>query len=262
MAPVISVSYTHLDVYKRQVAIEPKTRADQEKLGLALSKLAEEDPTFKVKTDEETGQTLISGMGELHLEIIIDRLLREFKVEANVGRPQVAYRETIRKSGRGEGRYVRQTGGRGQYGHVVLEIEPCDDNFVFEDKIVGGAIPREYIPSVQAGVKESLDNGVIAGYPVMNIRVRLIDGSYHPVDSSDIAFKIAGSLALRDAIKKSQPILLEPVMKVQIITPKAVSYTHLDVYKRQGAIKTTPTRCAIPWIHSVMGPGTGSARLK
>ena len=203
-----------------EVAIEPKTRADQEKLGLALSKLAEEDPTFKVKTDEETGQTLISGMGELHLEIIIDRLLREFKVEANVGRPQVAYRETIRKSGRGEGRYVRQTGGRGQYGHVVLEIEPCDDNFVFEDKIVGGAIPREYIPSVQAGVKESLDNGVIAGYPVMNIRVRLIDGSYHPVDSSDIAFKIAGSLALRDAIKKSQPILLEPVMKVQIITPK------------------------------------------
>jgi len=203
-----------------EVAIEPKTRADQEKLGLALSKLAEEDPTFKVKTDEETGQTLISGMGELHLEIIIDRLLREFKVEANVGRPQVAYRETIRKSGRGEGRYVRQTGGRGQYGHVVLEIEPCNDNFVFEDKIIGGAIPREYIPSVQAGVKESLDNGVIAGYPVMNIRVRLIDGSYHPVDSSDIAFKIAGSLALRDAIKKSQPILLEPVMKVQIITPK------------------------------------------
>jgi len=221
-----------------EVAIEPKTRADQEKLGLALSKLAEEDPTFKVKTDEETGQTLISGMGELHLEIIIDRLLREFKVEANVGRPQVAYRETIRRSSRGEGRYVRQTGGRGQYGHVVLEIEPCEDNFVFEDKIVGGAIPREYIPSAQAGVKESLDNGVIAGYPVMNIRVRLVDGSYHPVDSSDIAFKIAGSLALRDAIKRAQPILLEPVMKVQIITPKDYLGDVIgDISARRGKIE-------------------------
>ena len=221
-----------------QVAIEPRTRSDQDKLGLALSKLAEEDPTFKIKTDEETGQTLISGMGELHLEIIIDRLLREFKVEANVGRPQVAYRETIRHGARAEGRYVRQTGGRGQYGHAVLEIEPCQENFVFEDKIVGGSIPREYIPSVQSGVKEALDNGVIAGYPVVNIRVRLVDGSYHPVDSSDIAFKIAGSLALREAMKKAEPVLMEPIMKVQIITPKEYLGDVIgDISARRGKIE-------------------------
>jgi len=220
------------------VAIEPKTRADQDKLGLSLAKMAEEDPTFKIKTDEETGQTLISGMGELHLEIIIDRLLREFKVEANIGRPQVAYRETIRRSARAEGRYIRQTGGRGQYGHCVLEIEPCQDNFVFEDKIVGGAIPREYIPSVQSGVKEALDSGVIAGYPVMNIRVRLVDGSYHPVDSSDIAFKIAGSLALREAIKRADPILMEPIMKVQIITPKEYLGDVIgDISARRGKVE-------------------------
>lgn len=202
------------------VAIEPKTRQDQDKLSIALAKLAEEDPTFKVRTDEETAQTIISGMGELHLEIIVDRLLREFKVQANIGQPQVAYKETIRSSARAEGRFVRQTGGRGQYGHVVLEVEPCEENFVFEDRIVGGAIPREYIPAVESGVREALDNGVLAGFPVINIKVRLIDGSYHPVDSSDIAFKIAGAIGVKEAIKKAEPVLLEPIMRVQVVTPK------------------------------------------
>ncbi|WP_369019379.1 elongation factor G [Thermatribacter velox] len=202
------------------VAIEPKTRQDQDKLSIALAKLAEEDPTFKVRTDEETAQTIISGMGELHLEIIVDRLLREFKVQANIGQPQVAYKETIRSSARAEGRFVRQTGGRGQYGHVVLEVEPCEENFVFEDRIVGGAIPREYIPAVESGVREALDNGVLAGFPVINIKVRLVDGSYHPVDSSDIAFKIAGAIGVKEAIKKAEPVLLEPIMRVQVVTPK------------------------------------------
>ncbi|HSV32283.1 MAG TPA: elongation factor G [Atribacteraceae bacterium] len=202
------------------VAVEPKTRADQDRLGQAMSKLAEEDPTFKIRTDEETAQTIIAGMGELHLEIIIDRLLREFKVEANIGRPQVAYKETIKGSARAEGRFIRQTGGRGQYGHVVLEVESCKDNFVFEDKITGGVVPREYVPAIQAGIKEALDNGVLAGYPVQNIKVRLIDGSYHPVDSSEIAFKIAGAIGVKEAIRKAGPVLLEPWMKVQIITPR------------------------------------------
>jgi len=202
------------------VAIEPKTRADQDKLTIALSKLSEEDPTFRVRTDEETSQTIISGMGELHLEIVIDRLLREFKAEANVGQPQVAYKETIKGSAKAEGKFIRQTGGRGQYGHVVLEVEPTEENFVFEDRIVGGAIPREYIPAVQAGVKEALDSGVIAGFPVVGIKVKLIDGSYHPVDSSDIAFKIAGAMAVKEAIQKAEPVILEPIMKVQVIIPQ------------------------------------------
>ncbi len=202
------------------VAIEPRTRADQDKLASSLSKLSEEDPTFKVHIDEETTQTIISGMGELHLEIIIDRLLREFKVEANVGRPQVAYRETIMEEAKAEGRFIRQTGGRGQYGHVVLEVEPCEENFAFEDKVVGGVIPREFISAVQSGVKEALENGVIAGYPMMNVRVRVVDGSYHPVDSSEIAFKIAGSLAAKNAFRKARPVLMEPWMKVHVITPK------------------------------------------
>lgn len=202
------------------VAIEPKTRADQDKLSIALAKLAEEDPTFRVRSDEETAQTIISGMGELHLEIIIDRLLREFKVEANVGKPQVAYKETIKSSARAEGKFIRQTGGRGQYGHVVLEVEPCEEPFIFEDHIVGGTIPREYIPAVEAGVREALDNGVIAGFPVIHVRVKLVDGSYHPVDSSDLAFKIAGSIALKHAVEKANPVLLEPVMKVQVIVPR------------------------------------------
>ena len=204
------------------VAIEPKTRADQDKLGSGLGKLAEEDPTFRVHTDTETNQTIISGMGELHLEIIVDRLKREFDVEANVGRPQVAYRETIRsRAEKIEGRFVRQSGGRGQYGHVVINVEPGKPGtgFIFEDKVVGGSIPREYISSVEAGIRESLDSGVIAGYPIIDVKVELIDGSYHDVDSSEMAFKIAGSMAIKNGIKKATPVLLEPVMDVEVVTP-------------------------------------------
>ena len=204
------------------VAIEPKTRADQDKLGSGLGKLAEEDPTFRVHTDSETNQTIISGMGELHLEIIVDRLKREFDVEANVGRPQVAYRETIRsRAEKIEGKFVRQSGGRGQYGHVVINVDPGKPGtgFIFEDKVVGGSIPREYISSVEAGIRESLDSGVIAGYPIIDVKVELIDGSYHDVDSSEMAFKIAGSMAIKNGIKKATPVLLEPVMDVEVVTP-------------------------------------------
>jgi elongation factor G len=204
------------------VAVEPKTKADQDKLSNGLAKLADEDPTFRVYTDDETGQTIISGMGELHLEIIVDRLRREFGVEANIGRPQVAYRETIRtRAEKVEGKFVRQTGGRGQYGHVVINIEPSEagSGFIFEDKIVGGSIPREYISSVEAGIRESLDNGVLAGYPVIDVKVELVDGSYHDVDSSEMAFKIAGSMAIKEAIRKAKPVLLEPVMDVEVVTP-------------------------------------------
>ncbi|WP_027718943.1 elongation factor G [Desulfovirgula thermocuniculi] len=201
------------------VAIEPKTKADQEKMGMALSRLAEEDPTFKVHVDPETGQTLISGMGELHLEIIVDRLVREFKVEANVGRPQVAYKETIREKAKAEGKYIRQTGGRGQYGHVVLEIEPLPrgGGYEFVNKIVGGVIPKEFIPAVNAGVREAMENGILAGYPVTDVRVTLVDGSYHEVDSSELAFKIAGSVAFKNGAEKAKPVLLEPVMKVEVV---------------------------------------------
>jgi elongation factor G len=205
-----------------RVAIEPKTKVDQDKLSEALAKLAEEDPTFRVAGDEETGQTLISGMGELHLEIIVDRLQREFKVNANVGRPQVAYRETIRKSAnKVEGKFVRQSGGRGQYGHVVVNVEPAEKGagFVFEDAIVGGKIPREYINPVQQGMKEAMENGVIAGYPLIDIKATLIDGSYHDVDSNEMAFKIAGSMALKAAVKRCDPALLEPIMDVEVVTP-------------------------------------------
>jgi elongation factor G len=204
------------------VAVEPKTKADQDKLGNGLGKLADEDPTFRVHTDPDTGQTIISGMGELHLEIIVDRLKREFGVEANIGRPQVAYRETIRKRAeKVEGRFVRQTGGRGQYGHVVINLEPSEPGagFIFEDRIVGGVIPREYIGSVENGVREALDNGVLAGYPVIDVKVELVDGSYHDVDSSEMAFKIAGSMALKEGIRKASPVLLEPVMDVEVVTP-------------------------------------------
>jgi len=204
------------------VAIEPKTKADQDKLGTGLSKLADEDPTFRVHTDPETSQTIISGMGELHLEIIVDRLKREFGVEANVGRPQVAYRETIRKRAEDvEGRFVRQTGGRGQYGHVVINIEPGapGSGFIFEDKIVGGVIPREYIGAVEAGVRGALDSGILAGYPIIDLKVELIDGSYHDVDSSEMAFKIAGSMALKEGVRRASPVLLEPVMDVEVVTP-------------------------------------------
>jgi elongation factor G len=204
------------------VAIEPKTKADQDKLGIALQKLAEEDPTFRVHSDAETGQTIISGMGELHLEIIVDRMQREFKVDANIGRPQVAYRETIRRRvEKVEGRFIRQTGGRGQYGHVVINMEPttAGTGFVFEDKIVGGVIPREYIGPVEQGIKEAMENGVMAGYPVVDVKVELIYGSYHDVDSSEMAFKIAGSMAFKDAAKKASPVLLEPIMNVEVVCP-------------------------------------------
>jgi len=204
------------------VAIEPKTKADQDKLGIALQKLSEEDPTFRVHTDTETGQTIISGMGELHLEIIVDRMKREFKVEANVGRPQVAYRETVRKRVEYiEGKFIRQTGGRGQYGHVVIHLEPGKPGtgFVFEDKVVGGTVPREYIGPVEQGVKEALENGVLAGYPMVDVKVELVDGSSHDVDSSEMAFKIAGSMAVKEAARQAGPMLLEPIMDVEVVTP-------------------------------------------
>ena len=204
------------------MAIEPKTKADQEKMGFALQKLAQEDPSFRVRTDEETAQTIIAGMGELHLEIIVDRMLREFKVEANVGKPEVAFRETIRRSAEAESKYVKQTGGRGQYGHVVLTVEPSEPGkgFEFVNKIVGGVIPREFIPAVEKGVKERLDAGVIAGYPLRDIRVTLTYGSYHDVDSNEMAFKIAGSMAFADACKRADPVLLEPIMKVEVLVPQ------------------------------------------
>jgi len=203
-------------------AIEPKTKADQDKLALALQRLAEEDPTFQVRTDEETGQTIIRGMGELHLEIIVDRLLREFKVEANVGKPQVAYRETIRSSVKQEGKFIRQTGGRGQYGHVWLEIEPNErgKGFEFINKIVGGVVPKEYIPAVEAGVREAMENGVLAGYPMVDVKVTLFDGSYHEVDSSEMAFKLAASIGFKEGARKADPVLLEPIMKVEVVTPE------------------------------------------
>jgi len=203
------------------IAVEPKTKADQEKMGMALNKLAEEDPTFKIKTDHETGQTIISGMGELHLEIIVDRMKREFNVEANIGKPEVSYRETILKKATAEGKYIRQTGGRGQYGHVILDVEPNQRGagYKFVNKIVGGIIPKEYIPAVDKGIKEAIETGVIAGYPVCDVIVTLYDGSFHEVDSSEIAFKIAGSIAFKEAFKKASPIILEPIMEVEVVTP-------------------------------------------
>ena len=204
------------------VAVEPKTKADQEKMGVALSKLAKEDPSFRVHTDEESGQTIISGMGELHLDIIVDRMKREFRVEANVGKPQVAYRETIRKTVEQEGKFVRQSGGRGQYGHVYIRIEPKEpgSGYEFENAIVGGVVPKEYIPAVDKGVQEQMENGVVAGYPLVDCKVTLYDGSYHDVDSSEMAFKIAGSIAFKDGALKADPVLLEPIMKVEVVTPE------------------------------------------
>lgn len=223
------------------VAIEPKTQADQDKLGVALQKLAEEDPTFRVKTDEETGQTVISGMGELHIEIIVDRLLREFKVNANIGKPQVAYRETISGTATNvEGKYVRQSGGRGQYGHVVIDIEPLEEGagFIFENNIVGGIIPKEYIPAIEAGIKEAMGNGVLAGYPMVDVKVRLHDGSYHEVDSSEMAFKIAGSIAFKEAANRAKPILLEPIMSVEVTTPEEYMGDVIgDLNSRRGQVQ-------------------------
>ena len=203
------------------VAVEPKTKADQERMGIALQKLAKEDPSFCVATDEESGQTIISGMGELHLDIIVDRMRREFKVDANIGKPQVAYRETIRTTVNQEGKFVRQSGGRGQYGHVYVKIEPQVPaaGYEFVNAIVGGVVPKEYIGAVDKGIKEQMENGVIAGYPVVDVKVTLYDGSYHDVDSSEMAFKIAGSMAFRDGAQKAKPVLLEPIMKVEVVTP-------------------------------------------
>ncbi len=222
------------------VAIEPKTKADQDKLSIALAKLAEEDPTFRVQSDQETGQTIISGMGELHLEILVDRMQREFKVEANVGRPQVAYRETIKKRvDKVEGKFIRQSGGKGQYGHVVINVEPSQpgEGFIFHDKIVGGVIPREYIKPVEEGIREALEGGVIAGYPMVDVKVELIFGSYHDVDSSEMAFKIAGSMAVKDGVKQASPVILEPVMKVEVVSPADYMGDVLgDLSSRRGRI--------------------------
>jgi elongation factor G len=231
------------------VAIEPKTKADQDKLSNALAKLADEDPTFQVKFNDETGQTLISGMGELHLEVLVDRLTREFNVGANVGKPQVAYRETIRKPvHKVVARYVRQTGGRGQYGHVVIDLEPTGPGggYEFVNKIVGGTIPREFIPSVDQGIQEALESGVLAGYPMVDVRATLVDGSYHEVDSSEIAFKIAGQMALRDAARKADPVLLEPVMSFEILTPEEFMGEVLgDVTARRGRIEHIDERAGM-----------------
>jgi elongation factor G len=226
-------------------AIEPKTKADQEKLTVALQRLAEEDPTFSVRSDEETGQTVIAGMGELHLEIIVDRLLREFRVDANIGRPQVAYRETVRKRVEGiEGRFVRQTGGRGQYGHAVINMEHNEEQgYEFENKIVGGVIPREYISSVDKGIKGAMDSGVVAGFPVVDIRVELVDGSYHDVDSSEMAFQIAGSMAAQEALKRANPVLLEPMMNVEVVMPEEFMGDVMgDLSARRGQIQGMDSR--------------------
>ena len=228
-----------------RVAIEPKTKAGQEKMGIALAKLAEEDPTFKTYTDEETGQTIIAGMGELHLEIIVDRLLREFRVEANVGKPQVSYKETIRKSATVDTKYARQSGGKGQYGHVKITVEPNEPGkgYEFIDKIVGGAIPKEYIPAIDQGIQGAMQSGVLAGYNVVDVKVTLFDGSYHEVDSSEMAFKIAASMAFKEACQKANPTLLEPIMKVVIIVPEEyVGDVMGDVSSRRGQIQGMDTR--------------------
>ena len=238
-----------------RVAIEPKTKASQEKMGIALAKLAEEDPTFRTYTDDETGQTIIAGMGELHLEIIVDRLLREFKVEANVGKPQVAYRETIRKEVDVENKYARQSGGKGQYGHVKIRVYPNEagKGYEFENKVVGGAIPKEYIPAVDAGIQGAMQSGVLAGYPVVDIRVELYDGSYHEVDSSEMAFKIAGSMALKDALRKGNPVILEPIMKVVVIVPEQYMGDVIgDLNSRRGQIQGMEARNGVEEIRAMV----------
>jgi elongation factor G len=235
------------------VAIEPKTKADQEKLGIALNKLSIEDPSFKVKVDHETNQTIISGMGELHLEIIVDRLQREFNVEANVGAPQVAYRETIRKASESEQKYIKQTGGRGQYGHVKIKLEPLESGggFEFVDKIKGGAIPKEFIPAVRKGIEEAMQGGVIAGYEVVDVRVTLFDGSFHEVDSSEMAFKIAGSLAFKDAFRKANAVILEPIMKVEVVVPEDFMGTVIgDLSSRRGKVQGTELRGELQGVQS------------
>ena len=235
------------------VAVEPKTKADQEKMGIALAKLAEEDPTFRVHTDAETSQTIISGMGELHLDIIVDRLLREFKVACTVGNPQVAYRETIRKTVDAEGKFVRQSGGKGQYGHCKLIIEPQEPGagFAFENKVVGGAIPKEYIAPIEAGVKEAMENGVVAGYPMVDIKVTVYDGSYHEVDSSEMAFKIAGSMGFKAGAEKANPTILEPYMKVEVLVPEEYMGDVIgDINSRRGRIEGMEARNGVQAIHA------------
>jgi len=227
------------------VAIEPKTKADQDKMGIALQKLGEEDPTFKVHTDVETGQTIIAGMGELHLEIIVDRMLREFKVDANVGKPQVAYKETITQKVKAEGKFVRQSGGRGQYGHCVIELEPQDPGLGFEfvSKVVGGTIPKEYIKPIEAGIIEAMANGILAGYPAIDMKATVIEGSYHDVDSSEMAFKIAGSMAFKAASEKAKPVILEPLMKVEVNVPEEYMGDIIgDVSSRRGRIEGYESR--------------------
>jgi len=234
------------------VAIEPKSKSDEEKLGVALGRLAEEDPTFRVRTDEETNQTIIAGMGELHLDIIVDRMRREFNVQANVGAPQVAFRESIRKKVESEGKYIKQTGGRGQYGHVWLEIEPLEKGkgFEFVDKIKGGRVPREYVPAVEKGLRESLESGVLAGYPMVDFRVTLFDGSFHEVDSSEIAFKIAASMALKDGAKRASPVLLEPIMRIDVTSPKDyVGDVMGDLMRRRGKIENQEDKGNVTIIH-------------
>jgi elongation factor G len=228
-------------------AVEPKTKADQEKMGMALQKLAIEDPSFRVHTDQESSQTIISGMGELHLEIIVDRMKREYGVQANVGKPQVAYRETIRKKVEQEGKFVRQSGGRGQYGHCWLTLEPLESGggFVFENEVVGGRIPKEYIPAIEKGVEEALKNGINAGYPVVDVKVTVFDGSYHEVDSNEMAFKIAGSMGFKEGAKKANPVILEPIMDVEVVTPEDYLGNVMgDLNKRRGVVQSsedTPT---------------------
>ena len=234
------------------VAVEPKTKGDQEKMGLALSRLAQEDPTFRVNTDPDSGQTIISGMGELHLEIIIDRMMREYKVEANVGKPQVAYRETIRKASEAEGKFIRQTGGRGQYGHVKIRLEPNPGKgYEFENDITGGSVPKEYIKPIDNGIKEALEGGVLAGYEMVDVKAVLYDGSYHDVDSSEMAFKIAGSMALKEAARKASPVLLEPVMAVEVVVPEDFMSAIIgDLNSRRGRIEGMEHRAGSQVIRS------------
>jgi elongation factor G len=243
-APVISV------------AIEPKTKADQDKLSQALGRLADEDPTFLVRFDDETGQTVISGMGELHLEVLVDRLTREFGVGANVGRPQVAYRETLRKPvQKVDARYVKQTGGRGQYGHVVIDLEPTGPGggYEFVNKITGGDIPREYIPSVDQGIQEAMETGVVAGYPLVDVRATLVGGSYHEVDSSEVAYKVAGQMALRDGVRKADPVLLEPVMQIEVVTPEDyMGDVIADLTGRRGKVERMEQRASSQSIRSLV----------
>src|SRR5207248_9975577 len=243
-APIVLESMTFPDPVIA-VAVEPKSKADQDKLGSGLARLSEEDPTFRVTTDEETGQTVIAGMGELHLEIIVDRLKREFSVEASVGKPQVAYKETLTRPADGEGRYIRQTGGRGQYGHAKIHLYPAEPGtgYVFENEIVGGTIPKEFIKPIDEGIKEALTRGILAGYPVDDVKIELYDVSFHDVDSSEMAFKIAGSMAFQDAAKRAKPVLLEPVMRVEVVVPKEhMGDVMGDLASRRGQIQSQEDR--------------------